>query len=157
MWKARQKIKQLVDTVSSFSVGLPRWGQVSCPLLFRNNDRESTMSIVPVPKNQLSSSPVCSQRIPLGSKSPISGALNVERSFLESDIFLVEEIHKLRAEVIPPLFLHTYVCSLNLSYYICWYCSLPGCACSCSLVTSRTTEFKHSSYLVLISSMSLGW
>ncbi|KAH7852865.1 hypothetical protein Vadar_030232 [Vaccinium darrowii] len=97
--KSQGENQQLVDTVSSFSVGLPRWGQVSCPLLFRNNDRESTMSIVPVPKNQLSSTPVCSQRIPLGSKSPISGALNVERSFLESDIFLVEEIHKLRAEV----------------------------------------------------------
>ncbi|KAI8540958.1 hypothetical protein RHMOL_Rhmol08G0025300 [Rhododendron molle] len=97
--KSQGENQQLLDTVSSCSVGFPRWGQVSCPITFRNINRESTMSLVSVPKNQLSSTPVCSQRIPLGSKSPISSAMSAEKSFLESDNCLIEEIHELRAEV----------------------------------------------------------
>ncbi|XP_058179694.1 PH, RCC1 and FYVE domains-containing protein 1 [Rhododendron vialii] len=97
--KSQGENQQLLDTVSSCSVGFPRWGQVSCPVTFSNINRENTMSLVSVPKNQLSSTPVCSQRIPLGSKSPISSAMSAQKSFLESDDCLIEEIHELRAEV----------------------------------------------------------
>ncbi|XP_057500822.1 PH, RCC1 and FYVE domains-containing protein 1-like [Actinidia eriantha] len=89
--------QQPSDPISSFSGVLPRWGQVSCPVLFENNYRENPISRISVPKNQLSSSPVCSRRIRSGSKSPISTSMNVDRG-LEAENILTEEIKMLRAE-----------------------------------------------------------
>ncbi|KAL6993291.1 hypothetical protein U1Q18_011406 [Sarracenia purpurea var. burkii] len=99
--KIQGENKQLFDAISSFGGGSPRWGQVSCPVLFKSYDRENTASLVSVPKNELSiAHPVCSRRIPLESKSPTSTAVNVKKGFLESDNILTEEIQKLRTMVI---------------------------------------------------------
>ncbi|KAL7192723.1 hypothetical protein ACSBR2_024524 [Camellia fascicularis] len=93
--------QQHLDPVSCFSNGFPRWGQVSCPESFKNHNRENTIAHVSVAENQLSLTPlVCSQRIHLGSKSPTSTTVNVEKGFLESENILTEEIQKLRAEAV---------------------------------------------------------
>ncbi|KAA8530718.1 hypothetical protein F0562_005348 [Nyssa sinensis] len=92
--------QQPLDPISSSLSMLPRWGQVSCPELFKTDCRESTMAFIPVLQNQLSCVPSdCLQEIPLESNFPISTAMNMDIGLFESDKMLAEEVQKLRAEV----------------------------------------------------------
>ncbi|KAJ8753411.1 hypothetical protein K2173_019810 [Erythroxylum novogranatense] len=63
-----------------FSVGLPRWGQVPCPVVFRSYCDNSSVH-------------------PMGSLCSVSSSLNLEECASESNKMLCEEVKKLKAEV----------------------------------------------------------
>ncbi|XP_052197629.1 PH, RCC1 and FYVE domains-containing protein 1 isoform X2 [Diospyros lotus] len=96
--KSKAEIQLPLGLSSLLSSGLPRWGQVTCPLIFKDYPGESRD--FSAPKKQLSlASPIHSQQNPLESSSPSFTAMNVEKGFLESDRILTKEIQKLRAEL----------------------------------------------------------
>jgi alpha-tubulin suppressor-like RCC1 family protein len=74
--------QQHLETVPSISAGLPRWGQVSCPAIFESCYRKDSVH----PLEPISSS--CS-------------SLNLEEDKHESNNILVEEVERLRAQVMP--------------------------------------------------------
>uniref|UniRef100_A0A2N9G941 FYVE-type domain-containing protein n=1 Tax=Fagus sylvatica TaxID=28930 RepID=A0A2N9G941_FAGSY len=76
----------------SLSGGLPQWGQVPCPPLFKTYCPKNSGSIIPLPENQLSSVS------PLHSVSSISNDLNAEKGIFKSDEMLIEEVQRLRTE-----------------------------------------------------------
>ncbi|KAG8659812.1 hypothetical protein MANES_02G081100v8 [Manihot esculenta] len=77
--KSQGEKEQQLETVSSFSAALPRWGQVSCPAVF-----ESYYS-----KNDA---------FPVDSMSTVSSAINIDEGMLEANKKLAEEVQRLRAE-----------------------------------------------------------
>lgn len=80
----QEEKQQHLETLSSFSAGLPRWGQVSCPFIFESYCSENAVH-------------------PMDSKSTtISSSTNLEEGISESNKMLVEEIQRLRAEVMAP-------------------------------------------------------
>lgn len=94
-------VKQPTDSASSMLVGLQRWGQVSCPELFRTDSRDQSMlsSETSLRDQLLPLSPVSFTELPSTLKSQPSTAINEERDLAQSDEFLNEEVQKLRAEV----------------------------------------------------------
>ncbi|KAJ6926334.1 hypothetical protein NC651_010687 [Populus alba x Populus x berolinensis] len=71
--------QQHLETVSSISAGLPRWGQVSCPAMFESCYRKDSVH-------------------PLEPTSSSSSSLNLEEDKHESNNTLVEEVKRLRAQ-----------------------------------------------------------
>ncbi|CAK7338884.1 unnamed protein product [Dovyalis caffra] len=71
--------QQHLETVSSISAGLPRWGQVSCPALFESCYRKNSVH-------------------PLESISSVSSSLNLEEDMHEANHMLAEEVKRLRAQ-----------------------------------------------------------
>ncbi|XP_011043875.1 PREDICTED: uncharacterized protein LOC105139209 [Populus euphratica] len=69
--------QQHLETASSISAGLPRWGQVSCPAIFESCYRKDSVH----PLEPISSS-----------------SLNLEEDKHESNNILVEEVKRLRAQ-----------------------------------------------------------
>ncbi|KAJ9172918.1 hypothetical protein P3X46_016107 [Hevea brasiliensis] len=65
--------------VSSFSAGLPQWGQVSCPAVFESYYSENS---VPT----------------LDSGSTVSSVINIDEGMFEANKMLAEEVQRLRAE-----------------------------------------------------------
>ena len=74
--------QQHLETVPSISAGLPRWGQVSCPAMFESCYRKDSVH-------------------PLEPISSSSSSLNLEEDKHESNNTLVEEVKRLRAQVMP--------------------------------------------------------
>jgi len=74
--------QQHLETVPSISPGLPRWGQVSCPAIFESCYRKDSVH-------------------PLEPISSSSSSLNLEEDKHESNNILVEEVERLRAQVMP--------------------------------------------------------
>ncbi|KAL2521966.1 Regulator of chromosome condensation (RCC1) family with FYVE zinc finger domain [Forsythia ovata] len=75
--------------------GLPRWGQVSCPEVFK----KSMVSQIYPSRHQLSSlSPVCLLEDSSQLISTTSSSMNVENNLLQSEKFLIEEIEKLKTQ-----------------------------------------------------------
>ncbi|OVA14280.1 FYVE zinc finger [Macleaya cordata] len=90
--------QQLLDPVSPLSSGLPRWGQVPCPVLFSTSDRDCSSMSIDLPNNEPSAvSPAYAQIVPLGSKSLIHPAMNSGKDLSESDR-IITEVQRLRAE-----------------------------------------------------------
>ncbi|XP_030953214.1 PH, RCC1 and FYVE domains-containing protein 1 isoform X2 [Quercus lobata] len=79
------------EPVSS-SGGLPQWGQVPCPPLFKTCCPKNAGAIIPLAENQLSSV------LPLHSVSAASSDLNAEKGISKPDEMLMEEVQRLRAE-----------------------------------------------------------
>lgn len=98
------EIQHNVEPVCCLSNGLPRWGQVSCPMLFEKYCRENSIALVPISNNQLSSVPWCSKQSPRGYKYIVSNVVNMEKDFPDPDKILVEEVQRLRDEVTFPSF-----------------------------------------------------
>lgn len=86
--------QQPVEPVSSLSGGLPQWGQVPCPPSFKTCCPENSVAFIPLSENQSASVS------PLHLVSTISSELNGEKGICESDEMLIEEVQRLRAEVI---------------------------------------------------------
>ncbi|KAG8662551.1 hypothetical protein MANES_01G123500v8 [Manihot esculenta] len=77
--KKQGEKEQHLETVSSFSAGISRWGQVSCPAVF-----ESYYSKHSAP--------------PVDSRSPVSSVVNTDKVMFEANETLSEEVQRLRAE-----------------------------------------------------------
>lgn len=92
--------EQPLDSSSSLSSGLPRWGQVSSPVYFGWNYREQKTSHLPAMKDLLFSiSPLCSQEMPFNSKSTTYNVATTEKES-NSDEIRTKEVQDLRAQVI---------------------------------------------------------
>ncbi|XP_077246976.1 regulator of chromosome condensation (RCC1) family with FYVE zinc finger domain-containing protein [Tasmannia lanceolata] len=83
---------QSLDPLSPSSNIPPRWGQVSCPVLFSNSNKGCSEMFVPLQENE------CIQQSPPRLKSMIPNGTKLERVSTESDKFLTEEVERLRAE-----------------------------------------------------------
>ncbi|KAK2986864.1 hypothetical protein RJ640_009598, partial [Escallonia rubra] len=92
--------KQRFYPISSVSSGLPRWGHVSSPVLFRKCYKDQRMASILALENQMyAGPPLGSQDMPLKSDSAtITSVKNVERDLSDSDKILTNEIQKLRAQ-----------------------------------------------------------
>ncbi|KAK3218644.1 hypothetical protein Dsin_012614 [Dipteronia sinensis] len=86
--QGEQQQQQQLESLSSTSSGLQRWGQVPCPNGFETYCSDDSMALVPLSKNQVST----------GSISSLSVALNADKGLSESNKMLTEEIERLRAE-----------------------------------------------------------
>ncbi|TXG69840.1 hypothetical protein EZV62_004775 [Acer yangbiense] len=86
--QGEQQQQQQLDSLSSMSSGLQRWGQVPCPIGFETYCSDDSMALVPLSKNQVST----------GSISSLPVALNADKGLSESNKMLTEEIERLRAE-----------------------------------------------------------
>lgn len=91
---ATVKSQQNLDSVSLFT-GLPLWGQVACPALFKLHCGEDSVPFSPLCKNQLLSV------APVLNESNVSITTNSENEMSMSDDILIEEIQLLRAQVMP--------------------------------------------------------
>ncbi|CAK9169798.1 unnamed protein product [Ilex paraguariensis] len=90
---------QPLDPISYLSGGLPRWGQVPFPLLFREYGAEPMMINVPERKNPLYSvAHVCLQEVTQESTFLASAAINAPKDLTDSGKIHREEAQKLRAE-----------------------------------------------------------
>ncbi|KAK3015391.1 hypothetical protein RJ639_006885, partial [Escallonia herrerae] len=92
--------KQPLDPISSASSGLPRWGHVSSPVLFRKYYKDQRMTSTLALENQMCAGfPLGLQDMPLRSDpATITSVKNVERDLSDSDKILTNEIQKLRAQ-----------------------------------------------------------
>ncbi|KAF7831165.1 PH, RCC1 and FYVE domains-containing protein 1 isoform X1 [Senna tora] len=79
-WKNQQESQQHLENISPVFGGVPQWGQVPCPALFKNCTEHSVSSS----KNKL--------------ESTLSSARNAEKDTTESDKMLIEEVQRLRNE-----------------------------------------------------------
>ncbi|CAA3029559.1 PH, RCC1 and FYVE domains-containing 1-like isoform X1 [Olea europaea subsp. europaea] len=83
----------------SLVTGLPRWGQVSCPEVFKKTSGAHMITQIHPSRPQLSSqSPVCLLEDSSQLKSTTSNSMNVENNLLQSEKFLIEEIEKLKSQ-----------------------------------------------------------
>lgn len=138
-------VKQPVDS-SSVLVGLQRWGQVSCPEVFRTNYSEESMPHLSTEtslRNQLLPlSPVSFQELPHVLKFSSSAALNEEKDLVQSDEVLMEEVQKLRAQVYY-FFLSLSDLKLYSSFFLLCLLDLNN------VVASSFSIFVHTTHPVL--------
>lgn len=87
-----------LDSVSLLG-GLPQWGQVPCPPLFKVHHREVSKAHSPLSKNQLS--PIAQRHL----ESNLSSTATAENSISKPDEMLTEEVQWLRAKVSPSILL----------------------------------------------------
>lgn len=97
-WKNQQESQKHLENVSSVLGGVPQWGQVSCPALFKTKCTENSFAHVSSSENQLSSANL------LNLESTVSSIANAENDMPKSDKLLLEEVQRLRAEVMTPYF-----------------------------------------------------
>ncbi|KAK4274985.1 hypothetical protein QN277_018134 [Acacia crassicarpa] len=91
-WKNQQESQKHVENFSSLMGGVPQWGKVSCPDMFKTNYTENSFMHFSSLKNKLASSN------PLRLESLISRIPNAEKDMPKSDKVLVE-VQRLRAMV----------------------------------------------------------
>ncbi|KAF3444254.1 hypothetical protein FNV43_RR13944 [Rhamnella rubrinervis] len=84
--------QQNLDSSPTLLSGLPQWGQVPCPPLFKLHRREDSEALAHQSRNQLSSVS------PVHSDSNLSSATDTERSMSLSDDMLIQEVQMLRAQ-----------------------------------------------------------
>ncbi|KAF2290520.1 hypothetical protein GH714_014237 [Hevea brasiliensis] len=77
--KSQGEKEQQLETVSSFSSGMPRWGQVSCPAVFESYNSKNFAHN-------------------LSLRSTVSSAINIDEGMFETNRMLGEEVQRLRAE-----------------------------------------------------------
>ena len=97
-WKNQQESQQHLEDSSSMLGGMPQWGQVPCPPLFKINCKENSAVHVSSSKSKVATVS------PLNIESTVSNFPNAETDTSKSDKMLVEEVQKLRAEVMAPHF-----------------------------------------------------
>lgn len=91
-WKNQHESQQDVEDRSSMLGGMPQWGQVPCPAMFKINNTENSVLHVSSSKNKLAT------------VSPLNVAIttynfhNSETDTTKSDKVLLEEVQRLRAE-----------------------------------------------------------
>lgn len=90
--KDQQESQQNVENISCVLGGMPQWGQVPCPALFKNCTEHSVSSS----KNKLSF------HTPAILESRLSDIPDTEKHMTKSDRMLIEEVHRLRTKVITP-------------------------------------------------------
>ncbi|KAM2685465.1 hypothetical protein FF1_047168 [Malus domestica] len=90
--KNQEGNQQHLEPASSSLSEEPRWGQVSCPDLFKPYYRENYTALNSLSKDHLSSV------ILVHSESTMSGATNAEKCISTSDELLIEEIQRLTVE-----------------------------------------------------------
>ncbi|KAL5810183.1 hypothetical protein ACOSQ4_026751 [Xanthoceras sorbifolium] len=88
--------QQQLESLSSMSSGLQRWGQVPCPIGFEKHCSDNSTALVPLSKIQVSCNSPFLQKKSAGSISSV--ALNAEKGLSKSNKMLTEEIERLRAE-----------------------------------------------------------
>ncbi|ESR43646.1 hypothetical protein CICLE_v10010970mg [Citrus x clementina] len=90
-----RKPGECLESASSLSSGLQRWGQVSCPIRFKTHCHEKSVEPTPIPKNQMSTHSPLLRKISLGPNF-IPLASTVEKDLSESNKMLNEEVQRLR-------------------------------------------------------------
>ncbi|XP_022759394.1 PH, RCC1 and FYVE domains-containing protein 1 [Durio zibethinus] len=97
--KTQSKKQQYLEPVSYFSAATPRWGQVSCPVLFEAPQCKNSAASSPLSRN-LSPlvDPDSLQKTSLQSKSTVLQSIIVEKDLPESNKMLNEEVQRLKAE-----------------------------------------------------------
>lgn len=99
-WKNQQESQQdLKDSSSPMLGGVPQWGQVPCPALFRINCTENSVVHDSSTKSKLAAVS------PLNVESAVNNFPNAETDTTKSDNdkMLIDEVQRLRAEVMTPL------------------------------------------------------
>ncbi|RZB50643.1 PH, RCC1 and FYVE domains-containing protein 1 isoform D [Glycine soja] len=91
-WKSNQESQQDVEDSSPMLGGMPQWGQVPCPAIFKINSTENPVAHVSSSKNKLATVS------PFNVESTTYNFSNVETDATKSDKVLLEEVHRLRAE-----------------------------------------------------------
>ncbi|KAI4307707.1 hypothetical protein L6164_030865 [Bauhinia variegata] len=91
-WMIQQESQHHLENISSVLGGVPQWGQVPCPALFKINCREN--SVGPVSLSKIKSASVTSHNL----ESTVSNATNSEKDIAKSEKMLMEEVQRLRAQ-----------------------------------------------------------
>ncbi|QCD77986.1 hypothetical protein DEO72_LG1g1615 [Vigna unguiculata] len=91
-WKNHPESQQDVEDSSSMLGGMPQWGQVPCPAIFKINGTENPVVHVSSSKNKLATVSPCSM------ESTTYNFSNVETGTTKSEKVLLEEVHRLRTE-----------------------------------------------------------
>lgn len=98
-YKNREENQHHLESTSSVSSGLQRWGQVSCPIHFETYCNDKSTTLAPLSKNQMSSPLPFLQNMSLESHVvPVPST--VDKHLSESNRMLTEEVRRLRDEVI---------------------------------------------------------
>lgn len=96
--KDLREMQQNLDSSPTLLSGLPQWGQVPCPPLFKLHGREDSEPLRHQSRNQLSSVS------PVHSDSNLPSATDAEQSMSLADEMLIQEVQMLRAQVIATFF-----------------------------------------------------
>ncbi|KAK8468682.1 hypothetical protein PHAVU_006G086822 [Phaseolus vulgaris] len=91
-WKNHPESQQDVEDISSRLGGMPQWGQVPCPAIFKINCTENPVVHVSSSKSKLATVS------PFNMESTTYNFSKVESDTTKSDKLLLEEVHRLRAE-----------------------------------------------------------
>ncbi|KAJ7964407.1 Regulator of chromosome condensation (RCC1) family with FYVE zinc finger domain-containing protein [Quillaja saponaria] len=91
-WKNERKNPKHLESIGSLLGGLPRWGQVPCPVPFKTHHTEN--SVVHTPQSTAKSPLVSSLHV----ESTVPSILEAENGISNSDDILMEEVQKLTAE-----------------------------------------------------------
>ncbi|CAA2980685.1 Probable E3 ubiquitin-protein ligase HERC2 [Olea europaea subsp. europaea] len=90
--------KNLSNTISLVNE-LPRWGQVSCPEVFKKRSGDHMITQIYPSRHQLSSqSPVCLADDSSQVISSTSSSMNVENNLSQSEKFFIKEIENLKTQ-----------------------------------------------------------
>lgn len=96
--KDQGEMQQNLISVPTLLTGLPQWGQVSCPPLFKLHCREDSEALKHQSRNQLPSVS------PVHSDSNLSTTMDSEKGLSMFDEMLTQEVQMLRSQVITSLF-----------------------------------------------------
>ncbi|KAL2333184.1 hypothetical protein Fmac_014397 [Flemingia macrophylla] len=91
-WKNQHESQQNVEDSSSMLGGMPQWGQVPCPDMFKINSIEKSVLPISLSKNKFATVS------PLKVESTAYNFSNAETDTAKSDKMLLEEVQRLRAE-----------------------------------------------------------
>ncbi|XWS30621.1 hypothetical protein CRYUN_Cryun23aG0001500 [Craigia yunnanensis] len=97
--KTQSEKKQYQEPASYFSAATPRWGQVSCPVLFEPPQSKNSAASSPLSRNLYPLvDPDSLQKTSLQSKSTVLNPIIAEKDLPESNKMINEEVQKLKFE-----------------------------------------------------------